>query len=214
MKIDITKYNDPRTNDLEHTKMQQRKMAREWLTDKNSGNSKGAWKAFVKERQDLKKIDEAKATDSELYTSLKNDPARYVEVMTHKYDGTKKPKDYPREITRIVKVEKPQPEKPKLKPKPKPFEIEYDWKLAPWQDYPEDDDVKKLVSQPSVEASNSEWWENEYYEYKKNGGDLPFLEFKRMMINEADIDMTKKINKIMKDKMKGEGRAALLGVRA
>jgi len=86
--------------------------------------------------------------------------------------------------------------------------------LAPWQDYPEDDDVKKLVSQPSLEESNATYWENEYYEYKKNGGDLPFLEFKRMMINEADIDMTKKIDKIMKDKMRGEGLAALLGVSA
>ena len=97
-------------------------MAREWLTDKDSGNSKNAWKNFVKDRQDLKKIiDEAKATDSELYQHLQNDPARYVEVMTHKYDGTKKPKDYPREITKIVKVEKPQKPKPKpipLKPKP------------------------------------------------------------------------------------------------
>ena len=113
------------------------------------------------------------------------------------------------EKKKIVKVEKPQ--KPKPKPeKPKPFEIDYDWRLAPWQDYPEDDDVKKLVSQPSLEESNATYWENEYYEYKKNGGDLPFLEFKRMMINEADIDMTKKINKIMKDKMRGE----VLGVRA
>ena len=76
------------------------------------------------------------------------------------------------------------------------------------------DDVKKLVSQPSLEESNATYWENEYYEYWKNGGDLPFLEFKRMMINEADIDMTKKIDKIMKDKMRGEGLAALLGVRA
>ena len=120
---------------------------------------------------------------------------------------------YAKEKKKIVKVEKPQ--KPKPKPdKPKPFEIDYDWRLAPWQDYPEDDDVKKLVSQPSLEESNATYWENEYYEYKKNGGDLPFLEFKRMMINEADIDMTKKINKIMKDKMRGEGLAALLGVRA
>ena len=118
-----------------------------------------------------------------------------------------------KEKKKIVKVEKPQ--KPKPKPdKPKPFEIDYDWRLAPWQDYPEDDDIKKLVSQPSLEESNATYWENEYYDYKKNGGDLPFLEFKRMMINEADIDMTKKIDKIMKDKMRGEGLAALLGVRA
>ena len=122
---------------------------------------------------------------------------------------------YAKEKKKIVKVEKSKPEKPKPKPeKPKPIEIDYDWRLAPWQDYPEDDDIKKLVSQPSLEESNATYWENEYYDYKKNGGDLPFLEFKRMMINEADIDMTKKIDKIMKDKMRGEGLAALLGVRA
>ena len=204
MKIDITKYNDPRTNDLEHTKMQQRKMAREWLTDKNSGNSKGAWKAFVKERQDLKKIDEAKATDSELYTSLKNDPARYVEVMTHKYDGTKKPKDYPREITRIVKVEKPKKPKPTIQQQ---LELE---------DYLNTVDPIwwKRTSQPSLEESNATYWENEFFDYKKNGGDLPFEQFKQMMINEADIEMTKQINKRVKDRLKDEGLAALLGVRA
>ena len=49
---------------------------------------------------------------------------------------------------------------------------------------------------------------------RKNGGDLPFEKFKQWMINNADIEMTKKINKIMKDKMRGEGLAALLGFRA
>ena len=155
-----------------------------------------------------------------------------LELKLIKYDGTKKPKNYPKEITKIVrggrvdfaegggktyedwldyrikiiaKGDLPVPfeiwkkgedyeielnkggkvEKPKQKPKPiplkpKPIEIDYDWRLAPWQDYPEDDDIKKLVSQPSVEASNAEWWENEYYEYKKNGGDLPFEKFKQI----------------------------------
>ena len=39
--------------------------------------------------------------------------------MTHRYDGTKKPKNYPKEITRIVKVEKPKKvaEKPIAKEK-------------------------------------------------------------------------------------------------
>ena len=81
--------------------------------------------------------------------------------------------------------------------------------------FPEDDDVpEKIVSQPSLEASNAEWWENEYFDYKKNGGDLPFEQFKQMMINEADIEMTKQINKRVKDRLKDEGLAALLGVRA
>ena len=136
--------------------------------------------------------------------------------MTHKFDGTKKPKDYPREITRIVKIEKPKP-KPKpipLKPKPQHL-IPDDEGIM----FDPDDPLKdlygiKLASQPSLEESNAEWWQNEYFEYRKNGGALPFLQFKQMMINEADIDMTKKINKIMKDKMRGEGLAALLGVRA
>ena len=97
--------------------------------------------------------------------------------MQHKYDGTEKPKDYPKKITKIVKVEKP---------KPKPIEIEYDWRLAPWQDYPEDDDVK-LVSQPSVEESNAEWWQNMYYDYKKSGGELNFDDFKKMLLREGDI---------------------------
>ena len=69
------------------------------------------------------------------------------------------------EKKKIVKVEKPQRPKPKPE-KPKPIEIDYDWRLAPWQDYPEDDDVK-VVSQPSLEESNATYWENEYYEYKK-----------------------------------------------
>jgi len=34
------------------------------------------------------------------------------------------------------------------------------------------------------------------------------------MINEADIEMTKQINKRVKDRLKDEGLAALLGVRA
>jgi len=41
-----------------------------------------------------------------------------------------------------------------------------------------------------------------------------FDEFKQWMINNADIEMTKQINKRVKDKMKAEGLAALLGVRA
>ena len=187
-------------------------MAREWLTDKDSGNSKGAWKNFVKDRQDLKKIDEAKATNSELYTNLKNDPVRYTEVVTHKYDGTKKPKDYPKEITRIVKVEKPKKVaevKANGKYKmPKSNFDSFDWDM--WlrekdPNYITLEDEKKLVSEPSVEASNAEWWQNQYYNYKKDGGKLPFLQFKEMMINEADIDMTKKIDKIMKKKLLVEG---------
>ncbi len=63
---------------------------------------------------------------------------------------------YAKEKKKIVKVEKSKPEKPK----PKPIEIDYDWRLAPWQDYPEDDDIKKLVSQPSLEESNATYWEN------------------------------------------------------
>ena len=180
-------------------------MAREWLTDKDSGNSTGAWKNFVKERQDLKKIiDEAKATDSELYTSLKNDPARYVEVMTHKYDGTKKPKDYPKEIIKMAKVERPKKPKPTIQQQ---LELE---------DYLNTVDPIwwKRTSQPSLEESNATYWENEFFDYKKNGGDLPFEQFKQMMINEADIEMTKQINKRVKDRLKDEGLAALLGVRA
>jgi len=58
--IDITKYNGPPTNALGHSRNQQRRMARQWLTDKNSGNSRGAWKDFVKERRDeLKKQNES-----------------------------------------------------------------------------------------------------------------------------------------------------------
>ena len=53
--IDITKYNGPPNTAQGHTKTRQKKMAREWLTDKNSGNSKGVWKEFVKERKDILK---------------------------------------------------------------------------------------------------------------------------------------------------------------
>jgi len=54
--IDITKYNGPPNTAQGHSRNKQMRMARQWLTDKNSGNSKGAWKDFVKERKDeLKK---------------------------------------------------------------------------------------------------------------------------------------------------------------
>ena len=161
----------------------------------------------------LLKINEASATDSELYANLQNDPARYTEVMTHRYDGTKKPKNYPKEITRIVKVEKPKKvaEKPKANGKyemPKINMDSFDWDM--WlrekdKNYKTLEDEKKIVSEPSIEASNAEWWENEFLDYKKDGGKLPFLQFKQMMINEADINMTKKIDKIIKKKLLVEG---------
>ena len=156
-------------------------------------------------------FNEENATDAELYQHLQNDPARYTEVMTHRYDGTKKPKNYPKEITRIVKVEKPKKPKPKpLKPKPT---IQQQLEL---EDYLNTVDPIwwKRTSQPSLEESNATYWENEFFDYKKNGGDLPFEQFKQMMINEADIEMTKQINKRVKDRLKDEGLAALLGVRA
>jgi len=43
------------------------------------------------------------------------------------------------------------------------------------------------VSQPSVEASNAEWWENEFYDYIQNGGTLNFNDFKDLMLREGDI---------------------------
>ena len=161
----------------------------------------------------LLKIDEARATDAELYRHLQNDPARYTEVMTHRYDGTKKPKNYPKEITRIVKVEKPKKvaEKPKANGKyemPKINMDSFDWDM--WlrekdKNYKTLEDEKKIVSEPSIEASNAEWWENEFLDYKKDGGPLPFLKFKEMMLNEADLEFSKQIDKRVKDKIKDEG---------
>ena len=60
------------------------------------------------------------------------------------------------------------------------------WQYAPWQDYPEDDDVN-LVSQPSIDESNATWWNNMYYDYKKSGGELNFQQFKNMLLKEGDI---------------------------
>ena len=48
----------------------------------------------------LKELTEKTATDTELYATLKNDPARYVSIMTGRYDGTPMPKDFPRAIVR------------------------------------------------------------------------------------------------------------------
>jgi len=45
-------------------------------------------------------LTEQTATDTELYATLKNDPARYVSIMTGRYDGTPMPKDFPRAIVR------------------------------------------------------------------------------------------------------------------
>ena len=171
MKIDITKYKGPQgpqRNAFGHTKMQQRKMAREWLTNKDTGNSKGAWKNFVKDRQDLKKI----------------------------IDKVEKPK----------KVAEAKPNGKYEMPKSNFDSFDWDlWLREKDKNYMTLEDEKKIVSQPSVEASNAEWWENEFLDYKKDGGKLPFLQFKEMMINEADINMTKKIDKIIKKKLLVEG---------
>jgi len=48
-------------------------------------------------------LTEQTATDTELYATLKNDPARYVSIMTGRYDGTPMPKDFPRKIVRAEK---------------------------------------------------------------------------------------------------------------
>ena len=103
-------------------------------------------------------------------------------------------------IKRVVEVKpKPKPTPKPLKPE-KPLEDIFDWRLAPWQDYPEDDDVN-LVSQPTIEASNAEWWENMYYDYKKSGGELNFNNFKKMLLREGDIgdlDAKKRLDGIRK----------------
>ena len=44
------------------------------------------------------KKNEQTATDTELYQSLQNDPARYTKIMSGRYDGNPMPKDYPRKI--------------------------------------------------------------------------------------------------------------------
>ena len=39
------------------------------------------------------------------------------------------------------------------KPKPRPEILDWDWRLAPWQHYPDDDDVRrKLILQRKLEA--------------------------------------------------------------
>ena len=48
----------------------------------------------------LKELTEKTATDTELYATLQNDPARYTKIMTGRYDGTPMPKDFPRAIVR------------------------------------------------------------------------------------------------------------------
>ena len=45
-------------------------------------------------------LTEQTATDTELYATLQNDPARYVSIMTGRYDGNPMPKDFPRAIVR------------------------------------------------------------------------------------------------------------------
>ena len=45
-------------------------------------------------------LTEQTATDTELYATLQNDPARYSKIMTGRYDGTPMPKDFPRAIVR------------------------------------------------------------------------------------------------------------------
>ena len=105
---------------------------------------------------------------------------------------------------KIVKVEKPKPKPKPLKPRPtiqEQLEFEdYLNTLDPiwWKDL-------KITSQPSIESSNAEWWENEFLDYKKDGGPLPFLKFKEMMLNEADLEFSKQIDKRVKDKIKDEG---------
>ena len=155
-------------------------------------------------KEDLKKIiDQAKATDSELYASLQNDPARYVDVMNYKLgDTTKRPRDYPRTITktydspigRIKEIKKVAVKsKPNGKYKIPEMKLDsFDWDL--WlrdhdKDYMTLEDEDKLVSQPSIDESNATFWENFYYDYKRKGGELNFKEFQKLMIDEGDLDM-------------------------
>ena len=158
-------------------------------------------------KSDLKKIiDEAKATDSELYASLQNDPSRYVDVMNYRLgDTTKPPKDYPKTITKIYdspmgtikeikKVKKPKKvaeAKPNGKYKMPELNLDsFDWDQWLRKNDPnyitlEEED--KLVSQPSIDESNAVFWENFFYDYKRKGGELNFKDFQQLMQDQGDI---------------------------
>ena len=56
------------------------------------------YQSFADEKTE--RVDEATATDTELYNKLAdNDPVRYTQIMKGRYDGTPMPPNYPREAS-------------------------------------------------------------------------------------------------------------------
>ena len=108
----------------------------------------------------------------------------------------------------------------KDKPKIKPIAIEeepfWKWWLAPWQEYPEDDDVtppedKKLTVVPVEENLY-----DKYIELLNAGELLPGTTFElfEKLHRDLDVDIISKIKKRVIDKKRIEGLASLLNLRA
>ena len=116
----------------------------------------------------LKELTEQTATDTELYATLQNDPARYTKIMTGRYDGTPMPKDFPRTIVR---------QKPRSMGRgPRP--------------------VIRVASSPDPEAERHEYILNMFDRAIQEGlvpKGTPFEKFeKNFHTFELDFDLTKK----------------------
>ena len=121
----------------------------------------------------LKELTEKTATDTELYATLQNDPARYTKIMTGRYDGTPMPKDFPRKIVRAQPVR----QKPRSMGRgPRP--------------------VIRVASSPDPEAERHEYILNMFDRAIQEGlvpKGTPFEKFeKNFHTFELDFDLTKK----------------------
>ncbi len=121
----------------------------------------------------LKELTEKTATDTELYATLQNDPARYTKIMTGRYDGTPMPKDFPRKIVRAQPVRQ-KPRSTGRAPGP----------------------VIRVASSPDPEAERHEYILNMFDRATQEGlvpKGTPFEKFeKNFHTFELDFDLTQK----------------------
>ena len=123
---------------LKVSEAEKNKMANEWMT--NSGREKGGRSLDDEIRKGkeewLKKQKEKKLADKKLIKwALEESPEPIV-----KNPHLKKAIAAQQDAKQHLKIAK--------KPKPKPVPLEWDWRLAPWYDFPEDDDWLEKPEEP------------------------------------------------------------------
>ncbi len=113
---------------------------------------------------------------------------------------------------KVVKVvEKPKPNKPKPIPFPsnaQEFQDISDWlEILDPGGWASDEDKRAGILEYELA---DEYWQEQYNQYLNNGGTL---DFKNFMQQQNNMKVSKQINKIVEDKKKVAGLAAILGVK-